>query len=87
MDRKGHDFLFNSMPCLHSVFGNKIIGMGLLPSHTSDLNPSDFYLCSTLNSQVNSNDPCTEDDLKESIQSTVLSVSEAELQGAVNNML
>jgi len=59
----------------------------LLPSRTSDLNPSDFYLYSTLNSQVNSNDPCTEDDLKERIQSTVLSVSEAELQGAVNNML
>ena len=61
--------------------------MGLWPSCTSDINPSDFYLCSTLNSQVNSNDPSTEDDLKESIQSTVLSVSAAEIQGAVNNML
>jgi len=44
------------------------------------------YLCSILNSQVNSNGPCTEDDLKDSIQSTVLSVSAAELQGSVNNM-
>jgi uncharacterized membrane protein YiaA len=75
------------MPYFHSVFGNKIVSIGLWPSHTSDLNHHDFYLCSILNSQVNSNSPFAEDDLQDSIQiSTVLSVSAAELQGAVNNM-
>ena len=87
MGREGQDFLLNSMPCFHSVFGNKIVSMGLWPSRTSDLNHHDFYLCSILSSQVKSNSPFTEDDLKDSIQSsTVLSVSAAELQGAVNNM-
>jgi len=31
MGRKGHDFLINSMPCLHRVFGNKVMSMGLWP--------------------------------------------------------
>ena len=58
--------------------------MGLWPFLTSDLKPCDFYLCSILNTQVNSKSPCTEDDLRDSIQSTVLSVSVAERTSRCN---
>jgi len=39
-----------------------------------------------LTNKVHNNNPCTEDDLKESIQDVVPSISPAELQFIINNI-
>jgi hypothetical protein len=48
--------------------------------HSPDLNLYDFHLWGTLTNKMYNNNPCTEDDLKQSIQDVVPSISPAELQ-------
>ena len=76
----------NSVRCLQSVFGDRIISRGLWPPYSPDLNPCDFYLWPMLRDKVYGSNPHSEDDLKERIQNVVFSVSTAELQHVMNNL-
>jgi hypothetical protein len=48
--------------------------------------PIKFYVYRTLKNKVLSNNPSNEDDLKDTIQNKVLSVSPAKLENAIRNM-
>jgi len=48
--------------------------------------PIQFYVYSTLKSKVFSNIPSNEDDLKDTIQNKVLSISPAKLENAIRNI-
>jgi hypothetical protein len=48
------------------------------PPYTADIDPCKFYLLGMLRAKEYSNNPCTKDDLKETIQNIVFSISKAE---------
>jgi hypothetical protein len=48
------------------------------PPYTADIDLCKFYLQGMLRAKDHSNNPCTKDDLKETIRNIVFSISKAE---------
>lgn len=72
------------MHCLQSVFGDRKINRGLWPTRSPDPNSCGFYTWDTLQC---SNNPRSEDELKEQVQRLEISVSPTEIQCVVKLVL
>jgi hypothetical protein len=75
-----------SINVLNDVFEDRLISRGLWPARSSDLNPCDFYPWGNLKDKVNSNNPHTLDELKQSIRETITSIEVSELKLVSNNL-
>jgi hypothetical protein len=54
----------NSMDAVDEVSGELVIRRGLLPPHSLDLNPCDFYMWGTLKEQLYVNNMQSSEELK-----------------------
>ena len=70
---------------IFGVFLAMIVRSGLR-SRSSDLKSKNLYLWNILNEKFYSNNPLTEDDLKESVQYSVFSVASAECLCVMNDV-
>jgi hypothetical protein len=81
------NFSLNSARRLQSVSGDRKISKGMWPPRSPDPNLCGIYLWAMLQDRVCSNNPRSEDDLKEDVLRFVFGVSPAEIQRAVTSVL
>lgn len=77
----------NSLNDIKEVFEDRIISQGLWPPRSPDLTVCDFYLWGTLKNRVYRNNPHSVDELKNSIRTEILKITEEELKRVNANFI
>jgi hypothetical protein len=74
------------MQALSDVFGDRIISRDIWPVCSSDLNPCDFFFWGYFKDKVCSNNPRTEEELKENIRREISNIPAVHLQKVTQNL-
>ena len=76
-----------SLTFLQTIFGSCIISKNLWPPRSPDLTPPDFYLWGTMKNKIYCSNPCTINELKETITDYIQKVDDIVLKDVFRNMM